>query len=62
MKRAILIWYLILNASLLFSQSEKAQRNSFGAHPDDCDIDAGGYCHFIGQNGSQCKVCIPYQW
>jgi LmbE family N-acetylglucosaminyl deacetylase len=55
MKKIILLFYFILNASLLFSQSEKVNVIVFGAHPDDCDIGTGGTAILLAKMGHNVK-------
>ncbi|PXX25976.1 PIG-L deacetylase family protein [Arenibacter sp. ARW7G5Y1] len=55
MKKVILLCYLILNATLLFSQGEKVNIIVFGAHPDDCDIDTGGTAILLAKMGHNVK-------
>ena len=55
MKKILLFCYLILHASLLFSQGEKINVIVFGAHPDDCDIDTGGTAILLAKMGHNVK-------
>ena len=55
MKKIILLCYLLLNWTVLFSQNEKINVIVFGAHPDDCDIDTGGTAILLAKLGHNVK-------
>jgi len=55
MKKIILLCYLLLNWTVLFSQYEKINVIVFGAHPDDCDIDTGGTAILLAKMGHNVK-------
>jgi LmbE family N-acetylglucosaminyl deacetylase len=55
MKKAVLSISLILFASIIYAQSDKINVIVFGAHPDDCDIDAGGTAALFAKMGHNVK-------
>mgnify|MGYP003629165636 FL=1 len=55
MKKIILLCFLLLNWTLLFSQNQKINVIVFGAHPDDCDIDTGGTAILLAKMGHNVK-------
>ncbi|MFK5972381.1 MAG: PIG-L family deacetylase [Flavobacteriaceae bacterium] len=55
MKKKIVLSCLLLSISLLFSQEESLNIIVFGAHPDDCDIDAGGTAILFSKMGHKVK-------
>lgn len=55
MKRCIPILCLTLFANFAFSQVEKINVIVFGAHPDDCDNDAGGTALLFSKMGHNVK-------
>jgi len=55
MKKLLLSSYLILLSFLTFSQEGKLNIIVFGAHPDDCDIDAGGTAILFSKMGHNVK-------
>ena len=55
MKKTLLSISLILLASLVIAQSDKINVIVFGAHPDDCDVDAGGTAALFAKMGHNVK-------
>ena len=55
MKKLLLLSYLVLVSFLAFSQDGKLNIIVFGAHPDDCDIDAGGTAILFSKMGHNVK-------
>ena len=55
MKKIILIVCFCFLASTAFSQDQKINVIVFGAHPDDCDNDAGGTAILFAQLGHKVK-------
>ena len=55
MKTIKLLFYILFSTTLLFSQEEKLNIIVFGAHPDDCDIDAGGTAILFSKMGHNVK-------
>lgn len=55
MKKRFLLFFIVLSGSLLFAQNDKINVIVFGAHPDDCDIDAGGTAILFSQMGHNVK-------
>lgn len=55
MKKLILALTLIFSISTMFAQEEKLNIIVFGAHPDDCDIDAGGTAILFSKMGHNVK-------
>ena len=55
MKKLILALTLIFSITLMFAQENKINVIVFGAHPDDCDIDAGGTAILFAKMGHNVK-------
>jgi len=55
MKKILLFSYLILLSFVGFSQDKSINVIVFGAHPDDCDIDAGGTAILFSKMGHNVK-------
>lgn len=55
MKKILLFYYLILISFVAFSQDKPINVIVFGAHPDDCDIDAGGTAILFSKMGHNVK-------
>lgn len=55
MKKTILFSCLIFLAFISFAQNEPLNIIVFGAHPDDCDIDAGGTAILFSKMGHNVK-------
>ncbi|HET8737155.1 MAG TPA: PIG-L family deacetylase [Pricia sp.] len=55
MKKNVFTLYLLLSLTLSFSQKEKINVIVFGAHPDDCDNDAGGTAILFSKMGHNVK-------
>jgi LmbE family N-acetylglucosaminyl deacetylase len=55
MKKLVLSLSLFLVVFLLHSQDKPINVIVFGAHPDDCDIDAGGTAILFAQMGHNVK-------
>ena len=55
MKKLILSISFLILATLVFAQNEKINVIVFGAHPDDCDIDAGGTAILFAKMGHNVK-------
>jgi hypothetical protein len=50
---------MLAGATTLLSQGEKIRVIAFGAHPDDCDIRAGGTAALYAAGGHAVKVGKP---
>ena len=55
MKKLLLYFSLLLCPLLVFTQEEKLNVLVFGAHPDDCDMDAGGTAILFASMGHNVK-------
>lgn len=55
MKKLLLSITFLLLTTLVFAQDEKINVIVFGAHPDDCDIDAGGTAILFAKMGHNVK-------
>ena len=55
MKRIVIILCLLTAVTGLYSQEDPLNIIVFGAHPDDCDIDAGGTAILFSQMGHNVK-------
>jgi len=55
MKKILLFICLAFTANQVFSQEQKLNVIVFGAHPDDCDIDAGGTAILFSKMGHRVK-------
>ncbi len=55
MKKIIVFFCLLFSITVLFSQEEPLNIIVFGAHPDDCDIDAGGTAILFSKMGHNVK-------
>lgn len=55
MKKLLLSLTFLVLTSLVFGQNEKINVIVFGAHPDDCDIDAGGIAILYAKMGHNVK-------
>ena len=55
MRNFILSLLFLSSVIVCFSQSEKINVIVFGAHPDDCDIDAGGTAILFAKMGHHVK-------
>lgn len=55
MKNILVAFCFVLLASLAFSQNQPINVIVFGAHPDDCDLDAGGTAILFAKMGHHVK-------
>lgn len=55
MKKIVLLICFCLTLNMVFSQDEKINVIVFGAHPDDCDNDAGGTAILFSKMGHNVK-------
>lgn len=55
MKKISLLFFLILFAFMIQAQENRINVIVFGAHPDDCDIDAGGTAILFSKMGHNVK-------
>ncbi len=55
MKKYLILLFLIFWITPFFSQNEKINIIVFGAHPDDCDMDAGGTAILYAKMGHNVK-------
>ena len=55
MKKSIIAMCLLLMATLVFAQDEPLNIVVLGAHPDDCEGDAGGLALLYSQMGHRVK-------
>ena len=60
MKKFLTSIYLICFVFVVFAQQEPINVIVFGAHPDDCDLDAGGTAILFAKMGHKVKfVSLP---